>query len=149
MFCLILFLFSDTKNWFVGTEILPNKEFPIIFESIAGLFKRSGTSFYNQEEIEVVMLYVDKILCKSWKSRTLNPNDIGIVTPYREQSRMIKERCISKGYHEISVGTAEIFQGQERPVVIVSTVCVGDLRFVKDPRVRYSMFFILNFSSLC
>lgn len=80
--------------------------------------------------------YVDKLLNGRWNAREVMLSDIGIVSPYREQCNFIKDECRRKGYDQISVGTAEIFQGQERHIIIISTVRTdGDLGFVKDERV--------------
>lgn len=55
---------------------------------------------------------------------------------------MIKDACVRNGTAEITIGTAEIFQGQERPIIIVSTVRTNEeLGFVKDQRVYYSIVF--------
>lgn len=44
--------------------------------------------------------------------------------------------CQREGINDITVGTAEIFQGKEKPVIILSTVrSAGELGFVSDPRV--------------
>lgn len=70
---------------------------------------------------------------------------LGIVSPYRAQCEMIKVECEHKnipiGSAGITIGTAEVFQGQERAVVIVSTVRTDkQLGFVSDHRVGYLIF---------
>lgn len=61
--------------------------------------------------------------------------DVGIITPYAGQCRMMKEALTLAGL-DIDVGTAEVFQGQERQIIIISTVRTNEeLGFVKDPRV--------------
>lgn len=61
---------------------------------------------------------------------------LGIISPYRAQCDLIRELCETDDLTGITVGTAETFQGQERPVIIVSTVRRKlDLGFVKDERV--------------
>lgn len=63
---------------------------------------------------------------------------IGIVSPYRAQCDEIKYACERNGITGITIGSAETFQGQERPIIIVSTVRtnehLGD--FVKNEKVR-------------
>lgn len=66
----------------------------------------------------------------------------GIVTPYRAQCRLIcdtlKRHGRDVGLGAITIGTAECFQGQERPIIIVSTVRTnGELGFVNSERVNY------------
>lgn len=63
--------------------------------------------------------------------------DIGIVTPYKEQHKRISQRFEENSQlADILIGTAEIFQGKEKPVMIISTVSVGKLtEFMKEDRV--------------
>lgn len=51
--------------------------------------------------------------------------DIGIVSPYKLQCKKIKERCDQNKFESITIGTAEVFQGQEKKVMIMSTVRSG------------------------
>lgn len=50
---------------------------------------------------------------------------------------MITQFCRGRKWNDITVGTAETFQGKEKPVMIVSTVRAGGkyLGFVNDPQV--------------
>lgn len=66
----------------------------------------------------------------------ISQSDIGVVTPYKMQRRKIAQACLRSGYGEITVGTAEAFQGQEKAVIIVSTVRSGGTRlgFVNNAR---------------
>lgn len=81
------------------------------------------------------MDFVNKIL--KTNSTEIKSWDIGVVSPYRLQCKKIKEACTDANLGDITVGTSEVFQGQERKVIIVSTVrSTGDLgRFVRDPQV--------------
>lgn len=71
------------------------------------------------------------------KDYKITAEDIGIVTPYRKQCQKIRDRLKILGFPEIVVGSAEVFQGKEKPVMIVSTVRSGgiELGFVNDRRV--------------
>lgn len=65
-------------------------------------------------------------------------NEIGVVTPYKAQHIKISSKLEEHGWEDIMVGTAELFQGKERPVMIISTVSVDSLTdFVKDDRVSF------------
>jgi helicase MOV-10 len=48
--------------------------------------------------------------------------DVGVVTPYRKQVQKLKKLFTARGFDSVKVGSVEEFQGQERRVMIVSTV---------------------------
>lgn len=52
-------------------------------------------------------------------------SSIGVVTPYKLQCKKIRQKCDRKNYKDITIGSAEVFQGQERKVMIMSTVRTG------------------------
>lgn len=54
--------------------------------------------------------------------RKITQNDIGIISPYRRQCEELSDKCKELGYDGIQIGSVEVFQGQERPIIIVSTV---------------------------
>lgn len=93
---------------------------------------------FNQKEVEIVIDYIKKLLANDGTSKkAIAQSDIGVVTPYKLQCKFIARACRRNNFNNITVGTAEVFQGQERPVMIVSTVRTGGtLGFLKDPRVR-------------
>ncbi|KAI9318278.1 P-loop containing nucleoside triphosphate hydrolase protein, partial [Obelidium mucronatum] len=52
----------------------------------------------------------------------LRADDIGIITPYRKQIDKIRARLEKEGWNRIKVGTVEEFQGDEKKVILLSTV---------------------------
>lgn len=90
------------------------------------------------------MDFINRIL--SSNSTDIKSSDIGIVSPYRLQCKMIRMACKDANLEDITVGTSEVFQGQERKVIIVSTVrSNGDIgRFVRDPQVTCISEFFLD-----
>ncbi|KAJ3076432.1 hypothetical protein HDU98_003296 [Podochytrium sp. JEL0797] len=52
----------------------------------------------------------------------LTVDDIGIITPYRKQIDKIRLRLNKEGWNRIKVGTVEEFQGDEKKVILLSTV---------------------------
>ncbi|KAF8067812.1 P-loop containing nucleoside triphosphate hydrolase protein [Lyophyllum atratum] len=136
---------GDTKviNGFIGSTYLPNKDFPIVFHGLCGKDDReaSSPSFFNVDEVLQVKAYVQAL--RSDRRFRTTDNDIGVITPYNAQCRKIRTalRNVADG---VKVGSVEEFQGQERRVIIISTVRSStefveyDLRhtlgFVASPR---------------
>ncbi|XP_022081525.1 putative helicase MOV-10 isoform X2 [Acanthaster planci] len=106
-----------------GWEKLPQKDFPIIFHGVEGVDEREGQSpsFFNKAEIQIVIEYAQDLLEKRGGKR-VKEADIGIISPYRRQVQKIKEVLKKRKITNIKVGSVEEFQGQERLVIIVSTV---------------------------
>ncbi|KAJ3586909.1 hypothetical protein NHX12_013301 [Muraenolepis orangiensis] len=122
------------RNSYCAWEYLPKMDFPVIFHGVTGLDEQeaSSPSFFNRAEVEHLMNYVRKLLEKDGrKGRSrISAKDIGIITPYRKQVLKIrkalqileKELKISNLSMALKVGSVEEFQGQERTVILVSTV---------------------------
>ncbi|KAK0183174.1 hypothetical protein PV327_001241 [Microctonus hyperodae] len=108
------------ENW----SQLPNKKFPIIFHAIHGDEKRQSdsTSVYNETEVDVVLDYVSRLLNTKLGDKMVKQSEIGIITPYKLQQIAIRKALQKKNYNDISTGTVESFQGQERDIIIISSV---------------------------
>lgn len=52
----------------------------------------------------------------------VSQKDIGIITPFTEQRKKIMFALEDINYNDIEVGTVELFQGQEKEIIILSTV---------------------------
>ncbi|GAA6103763.1 putative helicase mov-10-B.1 [Tachysurus ichikawai] len=108
--------------------------FPLIFHGVSGKDERESNSpsFFNTSEITVVVDYLKKLLLTQGKKgiARISPKDIGIITPYRKQVEKLRKAIIKcdrelkvfDGIEHLKVGSVEEFQGQERRVIIVSTV---------------------------
>uniref|UniRef100_A0A671YW21 RNA helicase n=1 Tax=Sparus aurata TaxID=8175 RepID=A0A671YW21_SPAAU len=124
-------------NW----EYLPKKGFPLIFHGVMGKDEREANSpsFFNVSEIEVLVDYLTKLMETQGKKGLpkLSPKDIGIIAPYRKQVEKITKALKSvtalkrwSDLAELKVGSVEEFQGQERKIIIISTVR-SSLHYVK------------------
>lgn len=88
-------------------------------------------------EVYEVMNYVKNLLNVEISGRKVVQSDIGIVVPYKLQFKVIKRLCTKLNLDDITIGIAEVFQGQEKPIMIVTTLRTdGKLGFLKDSRVR-------------
>eukprot|EP00064_Thunnus_orientalis_P005544 superscaffoldBa00000547_g5558 len=124
---------NELRNSYCRWEYLPKKDFPVIFHGVTGIDEReaSSPSFFNRAEVEVLMDYVKKLLETQAKKglATIKPQDIGIIAPYRKQVQKIRKALEKVGkdlkrtdMDDLKVGSVEEFQGQERRVILVSTV---------------------------
>lgn len=111
-------------------EGLPKMNFPVIFKEVTGSEEREARSpsFFNSAEVEILINYVQDLLQtkESDDSEKFKPEHIGIITPYRKQVKKIREqleKCIKHdSVDDLKVGTVEEFQGEERSIILVSTV---------------------------
>ncbi|KAM9859316.1 putative helicase mov-10-B.2 [Aulostomus maculatus] len=128
-------VFADQwqRDTYCNWEHLPKKGFPVIFHGVMGKDEREANSpsFFNVSEIEVLVDYLIKLMETQGKKGLpkLSAKDVGIITPYRKQVEKIRKALKSvsalRGWAdltELKVGTVEEFQGQERNIIMVSTV---------------------------
>jgi len=94
------------------TSVL-NPETVIGVIDVEGVEEYRGMSTYNQANLQV-----DLRLWNALAAVGLNSNQIAVITPYKEQQRLLV-RAIGKAE---SVGTVDSFQGQERDLVILDLV---------------------------
>ncbi|CAH1736197.1 unnamed protein product [Aphis gossypii] len=94
---------------------------PVIVHGVVGEDSQdpNSPSWFNPHEASQVLLYFTRLIKSG-----ISANDIGIITPYASQVSKINE--LLKMYHPDiklpKVGTVEMFQGQERMVIIISIV---------------------------
>nr|XP_046239070.1 putative helicase mov-10-B.1 isoform X2 [Scatophagus argus] len=116
-------------NW----KYLPKKGFPLIFHGVMGKDEREANSpsFFNVSEIEVLVDYLTKLMETQGKQGLpkLSAKDVGIISPYRKQVEKIRKAlksvpALRQWYDltELKVGSVEEFQGQERKIIMISTV---------------------------
>lgn len=112
------------REKFCKWEGLPQKGFPLVFHGVVGedMREERSPSFFNPQEVAVVVQYVEDLMTCKKGGINLKQSDIGVISPYRKQVQKIQQVLRKKKYDKISVGSVEEFQGQERTVIIVSTV---------------------------
>lgn len=75
-------------------------------------FSLDSHSYKNNLESEIVLEIINMYLDKK-----INPQDIGVISPYSKQVRLIKEKT-----KNISVKSVDGFQGGEKDIIIISLV---------------------------
>ncbi|XP_037774698.1 putative helicase mov-10-B.1 [Penaeus monodon] len=124
-------------------EYLPKRGFPLIFHGVKGKDEREGNSpsFFNAQEVSQVMDYVKKLI--NTRHNKVLPKEIGIITPYRQQVTKIRMQLHKiKNGNDIKVGSPEEFQGDERRVIIISTVRSNADKLAYD--LRHQLGFLQN-----
>ncbi|KAG7439173.1 P-loop containing nucleoside triphosphate hydrolase protein [Guyanagaster necrorhizus] len=103
------------------TDELPTKRFPIVFHSVVGRDQResSSPSFFNISEATLVKKYCASLIAK----KGIRAEHIAVITPYHAQRMKILDLFHRDAkLSDIRVGSVEEFQGQERRIIIMSTV---------------------------
>ncbi|KAL9161630.1 hypothetical protein ABFS82_07G034200 [Erythranthe guttata] len=110
-------LYSTTSSW---EDLIPDKEFPMLFIGIQGCDEREGSnpSWFNRIEASKVVEIIRVLI----EEKGMKEEDIGVITPYRQQVCKIRGALEMLGMGDARVGSVEQFQGQEREVIIISTV---------------------------
>lgn len=115
-------------------------DFPMMFHGIRGEHTREGNSpsWFNPSEVQCIVSYILKL------QTTVDPSQIGVIAPYQKQVQKIRLALRQKKISGVMVGSCEQFQGQERKVILISTVRSSSefqlhdskykLGFVSDPK---------------
>ena len=130
----------------VANKLLFEGDSPLTFIDTAGSGyheKLEGTSSTNPDEAVFLINYLIKLVEKIKSSYSkLDFPSIAIISPYREQIRMLKEHLLNSTIlnefeQYIGVNTIDSFQGQERDLVLISLVrsnANGEIGFLADIR---------------
>ncbi|NPA33199.1 MAG: IGHMBP2 family helicase [Aquificae bacterium] len=117
----------------VHKELLPilEPQNVVVFVDVKGEEKRrkDSPSYYNEEEAKLAKRIVEELL-----KLGLSPSDIGVISPYDEQVRLLEEKLKDKG---VEIKTVDGFQGREKEVIVLSLVRSNpkkDIGFLKDYR---------------
>ncbi|KAL9920008.1 putative RNA helicase armi isoform 1-T11 [Glossina fuscipes fuscipes] len=79
--------------------------------------ENDSPSWYNPYEPKMVFLMTVKLYRKNIK-----PESIGIITPYEKQVKRLRKLFDDADVAAPKIGTVEDFQGQEREIILISTV---------------------------
>lgn len=102
----------------------PQRQMPVAFINLEkGEEKRDGSSYTNPIEAEKTMW----ALLEVTKNGKIGPEDVGIVTPYKGQVRLLKSLInqrpgLAKFRTGLEVESVDRFQGQEKEVIIFCAV---------------------------
>ncbi|KAH8349998.1 hypothetical protein KR084_011019 [Drosophila pseudotakahashii] len=101
----------------------PEKDMPqahgTFFYGIMGENRQENDSpsWYNPQEVKEVFLMTIALY-----RANVSPEQIGILTPYMKQVKMLRNMFIGTDVAMPKIGSVEEFQGQERDIMLISTV---------------------------
>ena len=122
--------------------VWPDWDAPVAFIPVEGAEDTSpdGASKQNMDEAGLAVRVVDMLL----SGGDLTPNDIGVVTPYSGQVRLLNDLFEAAGgreqherYHGLEIKTVDGYQGREKDVIVLSAVRAneaGEMGFLTDRR---------------
>ena len=122
--------------------VWPDWNAPVAFIPVEGAEDTSpdGASKQNMDEAGLAVRVVDMLL----SGDDITPHDIGVVTPYSGQVRLLNDLFESAGgreqherYHGLEIKTVDGYQGLEKDVIVLSAVRAneaGELGFLTDRR---------------
>ncbi|MBD2235385.1 DNA helicase [Aulosira sp. FACHB-113] len=127
---------------FTNSIIQDNKHIVWVKTPIQQGFKEQvdGTSFVNIKEVDIIEKLCDQFE-QIWSSKVKKGQprkEIGIITFYGRQIKLIEDRIDIRRYPSLHIrtGTVDRFQGMERQIIIVSMVRnngQGKVGFAKKP----------------
>ncbi|KAF0301715.1 RNA helicase Mov10l1 [Amphibalanus amphitrite] len=110
---------AETANKWCRLPFLPRPGFPMLFHGVRGENIQEGDSpsWFNPTEAFQVIRYLQKL-----GSAGVDWDEVGVISPYRKQTEKIRELMTTFGLPTVKVGSVEEFQGQEREVIVLTTV---------------------------
>ncbi|ALC42219.1 maker103 [Drosophila busckii] len=125
---------SQAANW----KVLPNREYPVLFHAVQGKTRRekNSTSSFNELEASLVYSYVMHLMRNGLGGGVMvKQEDIGVVTPYVAQCRLLSRSLSERGQRQVEVGSVEKYQGREKLIIIASLVSsFTSARFITNPK---------------
>ncbi|NTV68490.1 MAG: DUF2726 domain-containing protein, partial [Chlorobaculum sp.] len=112
---------------FYGGELLVmtrDRGEPEVLKATVTVEGRHARGTINQRQIDEITRQVLPAL------RSIKPDDIGIVSPFRKQANRMQATV---GSEEIEIDTVHKYQGREKRVIIISTVANDVNEFVDNP----------------
>jgi superfamily I DNA and/or RNA helicase len=145
-------IYEDNLEMRRDPALITRDDVGIIGYDIKGEAERKYKSYINTEEAEAVVNKVKDLI------KLPDSQSIGVVTPYRKQADLIENLLQKNGLPSLLVGAAHKFQGNERDIMLYSTVISSgmDSRWSQNKnlvnvaitRARDTLYLFSNFSDI-
>ena len=140
---------SDLSDW---PAWQPPYHWPVLFvqndsvDAVDSVLTGTGTGtgsglVYNEGEAALALQHAQSLLAHF--SRTLQAKDVMVMSPFRAQVTVLRQRFRDAGLSDVNIGPLEAFQGLEARVVIICTTrtrlgaAAGrEDKFVRDDQTR-------------
>ena len=101
----------------------PDWDKPVAFVPVHGaeIEEESGSSRSNMDEAAIVVQIVNDLLAPG----DLTPEDIGVISPYAGQVRLIRS-MVDDVIEGLEVKSVDGYQGREKEIIVLSTVRAND-----------------------
>jgi regulator of nonsense transcripts 1 len=95
----------------------PKKDIPSFFYHYIEPEGFENPSYYNIKEISLIFGMVNRLV-----KAGVNPQNIGIITPYNSQKYRLIDKFDEKKYEDLRIESVDGFHGIEKDYIIISTV---------------------------
>lgn len=154
-----LFIKTDLRRRYNNNKFVKDWRGLYWLDTSSNDAERHNSSWINKGEVEASYQLILKILqnLRSWKLGS--SISIGVVTPFKAQADLLRYGLESLG-EDITVGTAHTFQGDEKDIILFSTVIApgieaGTVNWLKQTenllnvaitRARLALFVVGNYN---
>ena len=76
----------------------------------------------------------------------INTTDIGVITPYRQQVKLLHEGLRCAGHSDVEVNTVDQYQGRDKAVIVISFVKLGNSSSLPAVSVSQCELNVVNYS---
>lgn len=119
------YIASLVSRYFYDAQLLNGRKVPradaadpIERIPVSGAETRVDNSYANREEARYVAARVVHLL----RQKGVSPEQVGVITPYAGQRRLVRDLLASSGAGDVVVDTIDSFQGSEVEFLLVSLV---------------------------
>jgi DNA replication ATP-dependent helicase Dna2 len=108
---------GDASCWLAQVLDPARKALLIDTDATTAMESRTGDLVENPGEAKIISEIVHAMV-----SSGVSPHDIAVITPYRQQIKLLTHTLLRRGHPDVEILTADKSQGRDKAVVLVSLV---------------------------